>query len=69
MQNENLTAVEWLVEQMFGENKQVWQKEIDQAIKMERTQIKNAYECANAGFEAGAKWMQQQLKGGQDEKI
>jgi hypothetical protein len=61
-QNESLTAVEWLVEQMCGDNKQVWQKEIDQALIMEREQNRNAYKCALAGFEAGAEWMRKQLE-------
>ncbi len=33
------TAVEWLVEQMFGEHTKAWQKQIDQAKAMEKEQM------------------------------
>ena len=36
---ENKTAVEWLVEQMFGEHTRAWQKQINQAKAMEKEQI------------------------------
>ncbi len=36
---ENKTAVDWLVEQMFGEHTRAWQKQIDQAKAMEKEQI------------------------------
>ena len=35
------TAVEWLVEQMFGQHTTEWQKEIDQALEMEKAQIQS----------------------------
>jgi hypothetical protein len=37
------TAVEWLVEQMFGEHTKAWQKQIDQAKAMEKEQIVKAF--------------------------
>jgi hypothetical protein len=40
------TAVELLVEQVFGENTNYylqWKLEIDQALEMEKEQIKNAW--------------------------
>jgi len=37
------TAVEWLVEQIFGDHTEQWQKEIQQATEMEKEQIENAY--------------------------
>ena len=33
------TAVEWLVEQMFGEHTKAWQKQIAQAKAMEKEQM------------------------------
>lgn len=40
---EKLTAVEWLVEQIFGEHTKEWKKEIKQALQMEKEQITGAY--------------------------
>jgi len=40
---ENKTAVEWLVEQMFGEHTRAWQKQINQAKAMEKEQIVKAF--------------------------
>jgi hypothetical protein len=43
---EKQTAVELLVEQVFGENTNYylqWKLEIDQALEMEKEQIKNAW--------------------------
>ena len=41
------TAVEWLVQQICGEHTNAWKKEIQQALEMEKQQIKDAY---NQGF-------------------
>jgi len=35
------TAVEWLIEQMFGEHTKAWQKQIDKALAMEKEQTIN----------------------------
>ena len=43
---ENKTAVEWLVEQIFGEHTKEWKKEIRQALAMEKKQIIDAVESA-----------------------
>lgn len=40
------TAVEWLVEQICGENTDQWQKEIEQAKAMEKEQIIEAFDIA-----------------------
>jgi len=37
------TAIDWLVEQMFGEHTRAWQKQIDQAKQMEKAQIVEAH--------------------------
>ena len=37
------TAVEWLVQQIFGDHTSQWQKEIDQAKAMEKEQIIDAW--------------------------
>lgn len=37
------TAVEWLVEQVFGKHTYVWNDVIEQAKQMEREQIINAH--------------------------
>lgn len=42
-----LTAVEWLVEQICGDHTEQWQKEIEQAKEMEREQIINSFICGN----------------------
>jgi len=39
----NLTAVEWLVEQVFGKHTYVWNDVINQAKQIERVQIIEAY--------------------------
>jgi hypothetical protein len=49
---ENKTAVEWLVEQMFGEHTRAWQKQINQAKALEKYQLHQAY---NAGRKNGEK--------------
>ena len=33
-----MTAIDWLVEQMFGEHTKAWQKQIDEAKQMEKKQ-------------------------------
>jgi len=38
-----MTAVEWLVEQIFGEHTEAWQEEIQQALEMEKEQIIEAH--------------------------
>ena len=38
------TAVEWLVEQIFGDHTSQWQKQINQAKEMEKEQIDNAWD-------------------------
>ncbi len=43
---EKLTAVEWLVEQIFGEHTKEWKKEIKQALQMEKEQITDAVKAA-----------------------
>lgn len=37
------TAVEWLIEQIFGDHTSEWNKQIEQAKAMEKEQISNAY--------------------------
>ena len=37
------TVVEWLVEQVFMGNTNQWQLEIDQALEMEKEQIRDAF--------------------------
>lgn len=34
-----MTAVEWLIDKIFGEHTEAWQKEIQQALEMEKEQI------------------------------
>ena len=34
-----MTAVEWLIDKIFGEHTEAWQKEIQQALEMEKKQI------------------------------
>jgi hypothetical protein len=38
-----MTAVEWLVQQIFGEHTEAWQEEIQQVLEMEKQQIIDAY--------------------------
>jgi hypothetical protein len=38
------TALEWLVEQIFGDHTEQWQKEIEQALEMEKQQIMEAFQ-------------------------
>jgi hypothetical protein len=38
-----LTAVEWLVDQICGDHTSEWQKQIEQAKEMERQQIMSAF--------------------------
>ena len=52
MENKTLTAVEWLIEEVFGEHTVQWDKEIQQALALERTQIIDTY---NAGYYEGFK--------------
>ena len=37
------TAVQWLIEQIMADKTSAWKKEIEQAIEMERQQIKKAW--------------------------
>ena len=39
-----MTAVEYLVQQIFGEHTEAWQKEIQQALEMEKQQIMQAFD-------------------------
>ena len=39
-----MTAVEWLVQQIFGEHTEAWKEEIKQALIMEKEQILKAYD-------------------------
>lgn len=43
MENKTLTAVEWLIEEVFGEHTSQWDKEIQKALSLEREQTENAY--------------------------
>jgi hypothetical protein len=46
------TAVEWLVEQICGDQTEQWQKEIEQAKEMEtKEKIEFAYQVAEASAE------------------
>lgn len=38
-----LTAVEWLINEIFAGKTETWQKEIKQAIQMEKNQMEEAY--------------------------
>ena len=38
-----MTAVEWLIKQICGEHTEAWKEEIQQALIMEKEQIKDAY--------------------------
>ena len=40
---EQLTAVEWLIQQICGEHTEAWKEEIQQALIMEKEQIIDAY--------------------------
>jgi hypothetical protein len=42
------TGVEWLVQQICGDHTEQWQKEIEQAKKMEKQQIVDAYVYGSA---------------------
>ena len=44
------TAVEWLIEQIFGEHINQWKNEIERAKEMEREQIIDAYCDGNPQF-------------------
>jgi len=44
-------AVEWLVEQICGEQTSVWQKEIEQAKEMEKQQHGKTWDCAMKNYE------------------
>jgi len=48
------TAVEWLVEQICGDHTKQWQKEIEQAKKMEKEQIMQAF--ANGKINGDKNW-------------
>ena len=37
------TAVEWLIEQIYGDHTEQWQKEIEQAKEMEKEQLTKSY--------------------------
>ena len=39
MKMTNMTAVEWLVQQICGEHTEAWKQEIQQALEMEKQQI------------------------------
>ena len=43
MENKTLTAVEWLIEEVFGEHTVQLDKEIQQALALERTQIIDSF--------------------------
>lgn len=48
------TAVEWLVQQIFGDHTSQWQKEIDQADAMFEQQIIDAWDNGYAnGYDLG----------------
>jgi hypothetical protein len=40
-----MTAVEFLIEQICGEHTNAWKEEIEQALEMEKQQIKDAKDC------------------------
>jgi len=42
-----MTAVEFLIEQICGEHTDAWEKEIKQALEMEKQQIIDAVEWGN----------------------
>jgi len=42
----DMTAVQWLIEQICGKHTDAWKKEIEQALEMEKEQIEDAF---NAG--------------------
>lgn len=51
------TAVEWLVEQIFGDHTSEWQKQIDQAKELEKQQIVETYnEGALDGLQLGEQY-------------
>ena len=51
------TAVEWLVEQIFGDHTSEWQKQIDQAKELEKQQIIETYnEGALDGLQLGEQY-------------
>lgn len=51
------TAVEWLVEQIFGDHTSEWQKQIDQAKQLEKQQIVETYnEGALDGLQLGEQY-------------
>jgi len=39
-----MTAVEYLVQQIFGEHTEAWQEEIQQVLEMEKQQIIDAFQ-------------------------
>jgi len=48
------TAVEWLVEQICGDHIEHWQKEIKQALNMEKMQIIHSWDNGFAnGYDLG----------------
>ena len=40
-----MTAVEWLIQQICGDNTEAWKEEIQQALIMEKEQILKAYDA------------------------
>lgn len=37
-----MTAVQWLIDKIFGEHTKEWKEEIQQALEMEKKQIEDA---------------------------
>lgn len=43
MEQTNLTSVQWLVNEIFAGHTNAWQKEINQALQMEKLQMEESY--------------------------
>lgn len=43
MENKHLTAVQWLVNEIFAGKTEAWQKEIEKALQIEKEQMEESY--------------------------
>lgn len=48
MEQTNLTAVQWLVNEIFAGKTEAWQKEIEEALMMEELDLSEAYNDGHA---------------------
>lgn len=63
-----MTAVEWLVQQIFGEHTEAWKEEIQQALELEKQQKKQIVLNLlyhELGHDDTARWIAERLEAGE----